>query len=156
MIIAYLEISPRQTGKTTRLITLARQKLTEGRPVRFVASKGMKREVKAQLPGAVVLADGEPLPRGVPEEGVWFYDEFDWLTSAKLRPGAYYSTTAQRLRTAGVDTPDNDLLLALLEAAGNRHQRHFWPFDMAPVLAEARQQYSPDEFRQLYLGEFRQ
>jgi hypothetical protein len=154
--IAYVEVSPRQTGKTTRLIARAQQELAKGLPVRFVTFRGLKKEIQAQLPGAVVLADGEAFPMCVREEGVWFYDEFDWLTSAKLRPGAFYATTARRLRTAGVDTPKNDLLLALLEAAGCCHVRHFWPFDMAAVLAEARQQHSSDEFRRLYLGEFLQ
>lgn len=152
--IAYLEISPRQTGKTTRLIAFAQQKLSQGLPVRFVTFREMKKEVQAQLPGAIVLADGEPLPRGEPGEGVWFYDEFDWLKYAELREGAYYSTTAQHLRKAGADHPVDDLLAALIEAANYTYQRCFWPFDMAELLNEARQLHGPEEFRRLYLGEF--
>lgn len=38
--IAYLEISPRQTGKTTRLIGFANQLKSEGRTVIFVSYLG--------------------------------------------------------------------------------------------------------------------
>lgn len=151
--IAYLEISPRQTGKTTRLIGFAQQKLSEGLPVRFV-TLGMKNEIQAQLPGAIVLADGEPLPSGESVEGIWFYDEFDWLKHAELREGAYYASTARRLRKAGVKQPVDDLLPSLIEAAGYTYQRCFWPFDMGELLNDARRQHSPEEFRLMYLGEF--
>ncbi|EPG6645813.1 hypothetical protein AO946_23390 [Pseudomonas aeruginosa] len=153
--IACLDISPRQTGKTTRLIKLASKLLTMGATVRFVCSRGMKAEVQRQLPGAIVLADGEPLPRGHdPERGVWFYDEFDWLESVVLRDGAYYATTPRFIRKLGEHTPENDLLMRLVEANGNWYQRHTWPFDMSDTLKEARQLHSPSEFRRLYLGEF--
>lgn len=154
--IAYLEISPRQTGKTTRLIEMAQQKLAEGFPVRFVTFAGMEKEIQAQLPGALVLADGEQLPRGESEDGVWFYDEFDWLKHAELREGGYYATTPQFLRSPGIKHPADDLLPSLLEANGYCYQRCFWPFDMGELLDEARLQRTPDEFRMLYLGEFLQ
>ena len=155
--IACLDISPRQTGKTTRLIKRARKLLTMGAAVRFVCSKGMKAEVRRQLPGAIVLADGEPLPSDqAPRRGVWFYDEFDWLESVELRQDAYYATTARFIRKLGEHTPENDLLLRLIQANGNWYQRHTWPFDMADTLKEARQLHSPEDFRLLYLGEFLQ
>lgn len=153
--ITSLDISPRQTGKTTRLINRASKLLKMGVAIRFVCLEGMKAEIQQQLPGAIVMADGEPLPRGHdPKRGVWFYDEFDWLKSVELRRDAYYSTTPRFMRKLGVHTAENDLLLRLVEANGNWYERHTWPFDMAATLGEARQCHSPEEFRLLYLGEF--
>lgn len=153
--ISCLDISPRQTGKTTRLIRRASKMLAMGAAVRFVCLEGMKADIQQQLPGALVLADGEPLPRGQdPKRGVWFYDEFDWLESVELRENAYYATTPRFIRKLGEHTPENDLLLRLMQANGNWFQRHTWPFDMADILAEARQLHSQEEFRRLYLGEF--
>lgn len=153
LAIRGLEISPRQTGKTTRMITKARELLSGGITVRFVCSKGMEAEFKHQLPGATVLADGESLPRGDdPGLGVWFYDEFEWLKSAVLRPNAYYATSPRFLRTLG-QQPGDDLLLQLLEANGGRFERIYWAFDMTECLREARLAYTPEEFRRLYLGE---
>lgn len=82
--------------------------------------------------------------------------EFDWLKSTKIRNGAYYATTAKRVRELGVDSPENDLLLELIEINGNRFERHFWFFGLRPDswLTEARLAYSAEDFRALMLGEF--
>ena len=152
--IAYLEISPRLTGKTTRLVELARQQLEAGSHVRFVCRPRMKEEIQLRLPGATVLADGEQLPEGQePDDGVWFYDEFDWLQSTQVREGGYYASTARYVRKLGEASPDDDVLLQLIEAKGGRFERFYWPFDMDSSIEEARQLYTPDEFRLWFLGE---
>ena len=155
--IAYLEISPRQTGKTKRLIEFANQLKSDGRSVIFVTLLALCDSVRAQLPGITVLSDGEAPPPDVESSGaVWMYDEFDWLKSTKIRNGAYYATTAKRVRELGVDSPENDLLLELIEINGNRFERHFWFFGLRPDswLTEARLAYSAEDFRAFMLGEF--
>lgn len=154
MKIAYLDLSPRQTGKTTRLIELARKLLESGTPVRFVCVPGMKDDIESQLPGAIVLADGEPFPDAHdPEVGVWFYDEFDWLKSTQVREGGYYASTARFVRRLGEASIEDDTLLQLIEAAGGHFERFYWPFDMGACLTEARQTHTAEQFRLLYLGE---
>jgi hypothetical protein len=153
--IAYLEISPRQSGKTSRLIGFAKQLKGEGRTVIFVTP--MAYQVRQQLPGVIVLADGEAPPAGTNlSNAVWFYDEFDWLESTEIRAGAYYATTAKKVRTLGVDHPDDDLLMKLLVANDLSFQRHFWHFGLQPDnwFNQARATYSPEEFRVMILGEF--
>ncbi|ENQ6409026.1 hypothetical protein ACEPNE_003003 [Pseudomonas aeruginosa] len=157
-MIAYLEISPRLTGKTTRLCALARDLLAQGRQVIFVCPPGDVLEIRRALPGAVVLGDGEPLPAFVvdPDSATWFYDEFDWLQNVHVRAGGYYATTAQRLRDPELDTPAVDLLLQLLEANGNRHERHFWPFGLNGLAEFGAATEDRDSYRLMYLGEFLQ
>ncbi|AZD84761.1 hypothetical protein C4K14_1927 [Pseudomonas chlororaphis subsp. aureofaciens] len=155
--IAYLEISPRQTGKTTRLVKFACQLKDEGKTVIFVTPMAKDKHLRQQLPGVIVLADGQRPPVGVElTDAIWIYDEFDWLTSTQLRDGAYYATTAKRVRRLGVDTPDNDLLMQLLEVNGLHFQRHFWFFGLQADnwFSQAREFYSPDDYRLLILGEF--
>lgn len=153
--ISYLDISPRQTGKTTRLVKIAREHLERQQRVCFVTVEGMKEQIQTALPRALVLADGEAFPEGEnPAASVWFYDEFDWLQSTELREGGYYATTPQFMRKLGEHTPENDLLMRLLQANGERFERHYWPFYMAELLRTARAGHSEDEFRRLYLGEF--
>ncbi|EPB6911839.1 hypothetical protein ACRRN4_000517 [Pseudomonas aeruginosa] len=154
-MIAYLEISPRLTGKTTRLCALARDLLAQGRQVIFVCPPGCCADIRRALPGAVVLGDGEPLPAFAdPDSAAWFYDEFDWLQNVQVRPGGYYATTAQRLRDPELDTPADDLLLQLLEANGNRHERHFWPFGLNGLAEFGAATEDRDSYRLIYLGEF--
>lgn len=153
--IAYLEISPRQTGKTTRLIQFANELKDQGRTVIFVSP--MAKHVRRLMPGVIVLSDGESPPCNIDLlNAVWFYDEFDWLKSTKIRAVAYYATTAKKVRQLGVDTPENDLLLRLIELNDLHFQRHFWFFGLKPDswLTECRATYSPEEFRVFMLGEF--
>lgn len=151
--IAYLDISPRQTGKTERLVQCAKPYLAAGRNVRFVTHYGLVEDMQRRLPGARILPNSEALLDDT-DDSVWFYDEFDWLDSTKVRPGAYYATTPKFLRTLGVDTAENDLLLRLIEANSGHFQRYTWPFYMGDTLSEARLVHSPEDFRLLYLGEF--
>lgn len=155
--IAYLEISPRQTGKTARLIGFANQLKSEGRTVIFVTPLAKSTPFPPQMPGVIVLSDGEAPPSDTDLlDAVWIYDEFDWLESTQVRDGAYYATTAKRVRELGIDSPENDLLLKLIELNGDRFERHFWFFGLRPDswFTEARANYSPEVFRALILGEF--
>ncbi|MBK3450053.1 hypothetical protein [Pseudomonas haemolytica] len=153
--IAYLEISPRQTGKTKRLVQFANELYGQGRTVIFVTY--LAKFDLGLVPGVIVLSDGKSPPPGIDlSNAVWFYDEFDWLKSTKIRAGAYYATTAKKVRRLGVDTPENDLLLRLIEVNGLHFQRHFWFFGLKPDswLTECRATYSAEEFRAFILGEF--
>lgn len=153
--IAYLEISGRQTGKTTRLVKIANALIAQGKTVIFVTP--LEKHVRGLLPGVVVLSDGENPPDQVDQDqAVWIYDEFDWLKSTSVRNGAYYATTAKRTRELGIDTPENDLLMRLLELNGLYFQRHFWPFGLNADdwFNEVRASYSPEEYRAMVLGEF--
>lgn len=151
--ITYLDISPRQTGKTERLIALACKHLNAGQQVVYVTTDA--EGVAKRLPDALVLADTNKLPPGDDfEDAVWFYDEFEWLKSTRVRPNGYYATTPRFLRRLGEQASDNDLLLRLMEANGGKYLRHFWQFDMGETLKEARLILSPEEFRLMYLGEF--
>lgn len=154
--IAYLDISPRQTGKTDRMLARAASIAQQGHTVIYVSPKlDEERKSALELAGVLVLEDSQPIPDWLnADSATWFYDEFDWLKSTVIREGGYYATTAKRLRFTGRDTPETDLLLALLKANGYRHDRHYWPFDMSGILREARACHSPAEFRLLYLGEF--
>jgi len=152
---AYLEISPRQTGKTKRLVQFANELYGQGRTVIFVTP--LANCELGLAPGVIVLSDGKNPPPGTDiGRAVWFYDEFDWLKSTKIRAGAYYATTAKKVRQLGVDTPENDLLLRLIELNNLHFQRHFWFFGLKPDswLAECRATYTPEEFRAFILGEF--
>lgn len=156
--IAYLEISPRQTGKTTRLAKMASALVEKGKSVVFVVHNSrFANELSQRYPGLTVIGDGQRLPGDIhPDLAVWFYDEFDFLTSTVVREGAYYSTTAARIRVLGRDGPDNDMLMRLVEANGNRHERHLWPLDMSECIRESRLMMTDDCFRRSMLGEYLQ
>ena len=153
--IAYLEISPRLTGKTTRLAKMACDLAAQGKQVVFVMHNSMlAKEWGQRHPELLVVADGQALPAGIdPDQMVWIYDEFDWLKSAVVREGAYYATTAASLRAAGEPAGD-DLLLQLLEVNGQRHERHLWAFDASDFIRESRYHMSAECFRRSVLGEF--
>lgn len=149
---AYLEISPRQTGKTERLITLAQGRLDAGRKVCF--NTRQKEDIQRRLPGALVLGPKGRFPTDLnPDEYDWFFDDFDWSKTAVFVDGGFYSTSPRFLRAIGAD-PVGDLLLELLQASGNVLTRNYWSFDVADLLREARVAYTESEFRRLYLGEF--
>lgn len=152
--IAYLDISPRQTGKTARLIELANKLTATGHKVAFVCVPGVAAELRQKMPGVVVLEDGQPLPICLnPDRLVWFYDEFDWLESTEVREGGYYATTPRFLRKLGEASTENDPLLQLIQAANGHFERFYWPFEMGEGLKEARLRHTPEEFSLLYLGE---
>ncbi|AGL83840.1 hypothetical protein [Pseudomonas protegens] len=153
--IAYLEISGRLTGKTTRLVKIANDLTTQGKTVIFVTRQ--TKDLRGRLPGVVVLSDRQAPPDDVNQErAIWIYDEFDWLKSTKVRNGGYYATTASRIRDLRVDTPETDLLLQLIELNGGSYQRHLLipgVIDEA-YYEEARAAYTDEQYRQLILGEF--
>ncbi|MCS4260216.1 hypothetical protein EDF83_1492 [Pseudomonas protegens] len=153
--IAYLEISGRQTGKTTRLVKIANDLTAQGETVIFVIQQA--EDLLGRLPGVVVLSDHQAPPDDLNlEQAIWIYDEFDWLKSAKVRNGGYYATTARRVRDLGIDTSEMDLLLQLIELNGGGYQRHLLTpgvIDEA-YYEEARAAYTDEQYRQLILGEF--
>ena len=155
--IAYLEISPRQTGKTTRLVKMARELIASGKQVVFVTLRGNVRWISNELPLAIVLDGRMPVSNDlvgvVLPDAVWFYDEFDYLTVVALREGAYYATTAARLRVLG-DEQEDDILLQLLKANGNRHERYLWWFDAVDYVRLNREHMSAEQFSLGMRGEF--
>jgi hypothetical protein len=145
-VIAYLEISGRMSGKTTRLLGHARRLAAAGKPVAFVT------QVYKHLPpfpGITFLGFGSS-DRRVPDDAVWMFDEFDFNKRATLRAGGYYATTPSRLRDLAVDSPATDLLLALIEANGGLYMRAVPNVD----LTGHRQEYPPADYRLLITGEF--
>lgn len=153
--ISYLDISPRQTGKTERLITRAKKHLDAGDKVVFVTLKGLVKDVTRRLPGATLLADTDKLPLIEDlSDAFWFYDEFEWLKSAQIRPNAYYATTPKFLRKLGEPVSPDDLLLSLVEANDGMFCRHYWSFEMDDIITQVRMSLTDEEFRLLYLGEF--
>lgn len=153
--VAYLEISGRLTGKTTRLVKFANELTAQGKTVIFVTPQA--KDLRGRLPGVVVLSDRQAPPDDVDQEQViWIYDEFDWLKSTKVRDGGYYATTASRVRDLGIDTPETDLLLQLIELNGGSYQRHLLTPGVIgeAYFSEARMVYTHEEYRQMVLGEF--
>lgn len=57
--IAYLEISPRQTGKTMRLCKFANDLSATGQVVIYVCPPGLAPGLRVEMPNVTVLADGE-------------------------------------------------------------------------------------------------
>ena len=156
--IAHLEISPRQTGKTHRLMLAAMRHAGDGQPTVFVSS--LARHLRPQLErhGIVTIRDGNA---EVPEthraaNAVWLYDEFDWIEGVKVREGAYYATTARYLRSAEDLFEGDDILARLLRANGWRCEKHF--MNAPPVYrymaVDFRRATDPDAFRCLVLGEY--
>lgn len=152
--ISYLEISPRMTGKTSRLCAFANDLATTGVTVIFVCAPQLAPGLRKVMPDVTVLADGQPVPDTVNEtNATWIYDDFDWLKSTRIRDGGYYATTAARTRQAGVPSP-GDVLMGLIEANGNRHERHFLPSCFGGFIREHRATMSAEDFRLGMLGEF--
>lgn len=153
--IAYLEISGRQTGKTTRLVKIANDLTAQGETVIFVTPQA--EDLHGRLPRVVVLSDRQAPPDDVDQEqAIWIYDEFDWLKSAKVRNDGYYATTASRVRDLGIDTPETDLLLQLIELNGGSYQHHLLTPGVIDesYYEETRSAYTDEQYRQLILGEF--
>jgi hypothetical protein len=118
--IGSLEISGRMTGKTTRLLARARDLADQGKSVVFVTClyRHLPRRKGITFQGSGLMG------RHTDPDAIWFFDEFEWLKGVTLREGAHYATTPKRLRDLSRDTPDNDLLLALIDANGGGHVRH--------------------------------
>lgn len=153
--IAYLEISGRLSGKTTRLCRLANALAAKGRPVIFVCPAGLVDKLPVEMPDVFIVGDGqEPPAAATKPDAIWFYDEFDGLKSTVVRPGGYYATTAEFLRVLGEPIGDHDVLMHLIKANGNRHERHFHPVEFPEFVQDHRAGLSPEQFRRMILGEF--
>ena len=152
--IAYLEISPRQTGKTMRLSKVANNLSAAGQTVIYVCPVGLAPGLRVEMPTVTVLADGQPVPETVDQtNAIWMYDEFDWLKSTVVRQGGYYATTAAHLRDLEAPEPD-DMLMKLVKANGYRVEKHLWPFQYREFVREHRECMSEKAFRLSMLGEF--
>ncbi len=156
--IAYLEISPRQTGKTRRLVDAAKRFADAGRPTIVVSALAKPLRPELERHGIVAIRDGNgrvPETHDV-DDAVWLYDEFDWMDGVKVREGAYYVTTARFLRTAEDLFEGDGLLAQLLKTNGWRCEKHFEcdPKLYRYMAADFRRSTDPDAFRRLVLGEF--
>ncbi|CAH0322324.1 hypothetical protein SRABI130_05745 [Pseudomonas sp. Bi130] len=152
--IAYLEISARMTGKTTRLCKLANDLSACGQSIIYVCLPQLAPGLRVDMPNVTVVADGQPVPETVDQaSSIWFYDEFDWLKSTVVRPGGYYATSAARLRELDNYKPD-DVLMQLVKANGNRVERHLWQFEHREFVQDHRAFMSDEHFRLCMLGEF--
>ncbi len=153
--IAYLEISGRMTGKTTRLAERGKEVVAQGKKAILVCHPPLVSYFRRKFPWMTVVAREQQLPIGVnPETAVWFYDEFDFLKSVVVRPGAYYATTASHLRVAGEPAAEDDVLMQLLKANGNKYERHLLPAFQQGLIRECRREMSQEQFRLSMLGEF--
>lgn len=152
--IAYLEISGRQTGKSHRLAEQGKAVVAQGKHAILVCSPSLAPYFRRLFPWMVVVSDSQRLPVGVnPDTAVWFYDEFDWLKSVAVRPGAYYSSTARYLRVAGEPAAEDDVLMQLLEANGNKCETHLTTINH-DAMRYWRLEMSPEQFRLNALGAF--
>ncbi|WP_256806003.1 hypothetical protein [Pseudomonas kurunegalensis] len=154
--IAYLEISPRQSGKTTRLAEMACDLVDQGRTVIFVVPRRANVNFLVRIhPRLIVLEDGKRLPTDVnPDDAVWFFDEFDYMKSTVVREGAYYATSPARVRVIGESPAPDDVLMQLLEVNGQRHARNYGPDYMREFYQECRLNMAPADFRLSILAEF--
>jgi len=125
--VRYLEISPRQTGKTERLVQDATyQHVVNNKKIVLV---GMRMSWARDLMPFVYAAgesEDEVLRqiggRAKPEELMWYYDEFDHMRSRfSIRENGYYCTTAKYVRTFSKEHPEailTDQLLQLVDGNG--------------------------------------
>ncbi|MBA1229272.1 hypothetical protein G7013_06385 [Pseudomonas viridiflava] len=155
--IAYLEISARQSAKTTRLAEFGKAVVAQGKQAILVCNPPLAAYFRKQFPWMTVVGNEKHLVNISPENAVWFYDDFDFLKSVVIRPGAYYATTARYLRVAGEPVAENDVLMQLLDANGYRHERYLmpsWLSNYGEHLRNCRLELSPSQFRLSMLGEF--
>ncbi len=149
--IAYLEISGRMTGKTPRLAEIGKEVVAQGKHAILECHPPLASYFRRQFPWMTVVSNGRPLPAWInPDNAVWFYDEFDWLKSVVVRPGAYYSSTARYLRIAGEPVAEDDVLMQLLESNGNKCVTHLNHDSMR----HWRVEMPPEQFRLNALGAF--
>lgn len=128
----YLEISPRQTGKTHRLIQDAtHQHYGNGKVIAIVSCMD-PRYWKDQAPFAKAIGQSdeeviELLNRaGVApfsDKVAWYYDDFDFLRRQPriIRHDAYYVTTPKTLRdfsTMSEEDVERDFLMTLVLGMG--------------------------------------
>lgn len=123
-MVGYLEVSARQTGKTSRLVQAATEAhFLHGKTVIIVSP--CANVIKELAPFAAIVVKTEEAAleaiqrrRGRIDDYAWFYDEFDFLKgNVSVRPDAYYTTTAAYLRRVYAMTEEEikeDVLLQLV------------------------------------------
>lgn len=121
MIVGGLEISGRQTGKTTRLVKRAKANFLT-MPVTIVISDSWNiKSFRAQFrvySEIKVISESE-MPRDLADyefdKGIWCFDEFDWFKRhVPVIKQAHYCTTARHLRDITAN-PTGDPLLELIK-----------------------------------------
>ena len=171
----YLEISPRQTGKTTRLIEMANH-LDETREdvscILVTMNHHMKRYMCSHFkknPTILVITQAEVKKtmlgyRGRTVTPILFYDEFDFMEPENVIVNTefYYATTAKRMRDyidiiewkAGIK---RDPMLSLLKANGWMYTAKssigWLATDIDEMLYKIRSAY-PDSLYTEYEGRF--
>lgn len=153
----HLEISGRQSGKSTRLIKAAAEHaISQGISI-IVVGEGMRDYTKAKLEQeggarkrnpAIIMSYSkldseetrllENLCPYLPEPR-WFFDEFDWYESVPVVSGAYYATTARYLRKHDA-SEQGDTLLTLVNLLGEPSIQRPSPISKAAAL-----EHYPDE-----------
>uniref|UniRef100_A0AAU6W371 Uncharacterized protein n=1 Tax=Pseudomonas phage Cygsa01 TaxID=3138529 RepID=A0AAU6W371_9VIRU len=124
----YLEISPRQTGKTHRLIQDATHQRYENDKIIAIVSCMHRRFWEDLAPFAKAIGQSEEEvsnllsrvgidPRS--DKVAWYYDDFDFLHTMPrhIKHGAYYVTTPKTLRdfsNLSEEAVSQDFLLALV------------------------------------------
>lgn len=122
-ILGHLEISGRQTGKTTRLAKWASVAGITW-PVTIVIGENwdtgdFRRQFK--IPGGrvrIITENNLPQDEREYDDGIWCFDEFDWFARpVPVIKNGYYCTTPRFLREPAAK-PDEDPLLQLIRLHG--------------------------------------
>jgi hypothetical protein len=156
----YLEISPRRSGKSQRLLERAfytacggaklvvvaaiSKSSHDGLRNQFFATYGERMTSKERacvrftsFTQAKSLAEGWDRNRPMPR---FFFDEFDYGLDVPFIEGSYYATTPRRLRkpeeiTTPITNPSKDLLVYAIQQNGGSFHRvlHTKPVNFTPL-----------------------
>jgi thymidine kinase len=150
----YLEISPRQTGKTTRLVQAATDwinKNLENHAIICTVNNSAKKHVQYLI--NIYLINNHRIKVITQHESItylknlkWFYDEFDHFEKKNLLiidETGYYVTTPKFIRN---EIKSDDLLMNLLKTKNGEYERYerdktlldFWEFDKELQLTEEK------------------
>lgn len=165
--VRYLEISPRQTGKTYRMIQDAtHRRYVEDKHI-IIVSRMPKSVWKEQdmIPFAKVIASTESdaleqiYKLGLkPEQCAWYYDEFDFLKGhITIREDGYYATTARFVRKLNMmseEERDGDVLLRLVAVQRNMVTTCAVGPHRAKLYAEMADNFDPEHNRTEIHGQF--
>jgi hypothetical protein len=162
----YLEISPRASGKTFRLITAIETELANNprgivslNTPSFRAFKAVREELKKGFQHRLVYRDKEasdlnPVVRR-------FYDEFDLiggLGNNDIHETGYYVTTAARTRKIEELDFEGDFLLKLLFRNAFRYESKMISLDSSlytpELLANGREKMKIEDFNREYLNQW--
>lgn len=154
----YLEVSGRQTGKTTRLVAAVWKTVSEGKysPIVVCANSYMAGAMSRKVPACCLVITHNEIDKPYVREVLkprYFYDDFDFLDASPIRvirSTDYYCSTLSRLRRRrGGDKYD---LFFKVWRAANRRVHNFKQSDPA-VLAKAERKMKDADYRREMLGE---